>query len=186
MGTLNILEAARKNNIKRVVLSSSNVVYAFYTPYRTSKEALEQLATTYNKMYNMSVMSLRYSNVYGKRQSETGPSPNVFAALRKSKKEQGKLILTGDGTQTRNYTHVSDIVMGNLLAMYNNYCGVVDLCTGVSIELNYAAKYFNCPIEYIDERPGDVKHIIQSPEEAYNILGWKALTTLEEGIVDVL
>jgi UDP-glucose 4-epimerase len=186
MGTLNILEAARKHNIKRVVLSSSNVVYAFHTPYRTSKEALESLATTYNQMYGLSVIALRYSNVYGKRQSENGPSPNVFAALRKSKKELGKLIITGDGTQTRNYTHVSDIVMGNLLSMFHNYCGVIDLCTGVSVPLNEVAKYFNCPVEYIDERPGDVKHIIQSPDKAYEILGWKALTTLEEGIADVL
>jgi UDP-glucose 4-epimerase len=186
IGTINILEIARKKNIKRVVLSSSNVVYAFLTPYRTSKEALEGLSLCYNKMYNMSVISLRYSNVYGKRQSETGPSPNVFAALRKSKKELGKLIITGDGTQTRNYTHVSDIVNGNLLSMFNDYCGIIDLCTGKSIPLNYAAKFFECPIEYIDERPGDVKHIIQSPENAYNILGWKALKELEEGICDVL
>lgn len=186
MGTLNILESATQNKIKRVVLSSSNVVYAFYTPYRTSKEALEGLAAAYTNMYNMSVISLRYSNVYGKRQSESGPSPNVFAALRKSKKELGKLILTGDGTQTRNYTHVSDIVNGNLLSMFNDYCGVIDLCTGKQIELNYAASFFECPIEYIDERPGDVKHIIQSPDEAYRILGWKALTELEDGIKDVL
>jgi len=185
-GTINILEVSRKKNIKRIVLSSSNVVYAFLTPYRTSKEALEGLSLCYNKMYNMSVIALRYSNVYGKRQSENGPSPNVFAALRKSKKELGRLIITGDGTQTRNYTHVSDIVNGNLLSMFNDYCGIIDLCTGKSIPLNYVAKFFDCPIEYIDERPGDVKHIIQSPENAYNILGWKALTELEEGICDVL
>ena len=185
-GTINILEICRKRNIKRIVLSSSNVVYAFLTPYRTSKEALEGLALCYNKMYNMSVIALRYSNVYGKRQSESGPSPNVFAALRKSKKELGKLIITGDGTQTRNYTHVSDIVNGNLLAMFNDYCGIIDLCTGKNIPLNYAAKFFDCPIEYIDDRPGDVKHIIQSPENAYNILGWKAFKELEEGIYDVL
>ena len=79
LGTLHVLEVARKRQIKRVVLSSSNVVYAFLTPYRTSKEALEGLALTYNN--SMSVIALRYSNVYGKRQSETGPSPKVFAAL---------------------------------------------------------------------------------------------------------
>ena len=186
MGTINILEIARQKYIKRVVLSSSNVVYAFCTPYRTSKEALERLADTYIKMYNMSIIILRYSNVYGKRQSENGPSPNVFAALRKSKKDLGKLIITGDGTQTRNYTHVSDIVNGNLLSMFNNYCGVIDLCTGISIPLNYAAKFFECPIEYTDERPGDIKHIIQSPDKAYNILGWRALIQIDDGINDVL
>lgn len=186
IGTLNILEYARNKNIKRVVLSSSNVVYAFMTPYRSSKEAGESLGEVYNKMYNMSVISLRYSNVYGKRQSESGPSPNVFAALRKSKKEFGKLLITGDGKQTRNYTHVSDIVEGNILAMNNTYCGVIDLCTGIDIELNYAANFFNCPIEYINERPGDVKYIIQDPNNAFQILGWKAKVMLEDGIKDVL
>jgi UDP-glucose 4-epimerase len=186
MGTLHILEAARNNNIKRVVLSSSNVVYAFLTPYRTSKEAVEDIGSAYSAMYNMSVISLRYSNVYGKRQSEEGPSPNVFAALRKSKKDNGCLIITGDGTQTRNYTHVSDIVNGNLLAMFSRYCGAVDLCTGVSISLNEVSKYFDCPVKYIDERPGDVKHIIQSPEKAFSILGWSAQVSLEDGIKDVL
>lgn len=80
----------------------------------------------YNKMYDMSVIVLRYSNVYGKRQSESGPSPNVFAALRKSKRDLGKLIITGDGKQTRNYTHVSDIVNGNLLSMFSEYRGIID------------------------------------------------------------
>jgi UDP-glucose 4-epimerase len=186
IGTINILEIGRQRNIKRIVLSSSNVVYAFLTPYRTSKEALEGLALSYNKMYNMSVIALRYSNVYGKRQSENGPSPNVFSALRKSKKELGKLIITGDGTQTINYTHVSDIVNGNLLSMFNDYCGIIDLCNGKSVSLNYVAKFFECPIEYVSERPGDVKHITQSPEEAFRILGWEALVELENGIADVL
>jgi UDP-glucose 4-epimerase len=185
-GTINIMEISREKNIKRVVLSSSNVVYAFLTPYRTSKEALEGIGMCYNKMYDISVIVLRYSNVYGKRQSETGPSPNVFAALRKSKRDLGKLIITGDGKQTRNYTHVSDIVNGNLLSMFSEYRGIIDLCTGKSIELNYAASFFTCPIEYIAEREGDVKHIIQSPCDAYNILGWKAIVELEDGIKDVL
>lgn len=186
LGTINVLEVCRKKNIKRVVLSSSNVVYAAYTPYRTSKEALENIGKAYNDLYNMSIVSLRYSNVYGKRQSEEGPSPNVFASLRKSKRELGKLLITGDGTQTRNYTHVSDIVEGNVLAMFSKVTGVIDLCTGISIPLNEAAEYFECPIEYIDERKGDIKHIIQCPKEAFNKLGWTAKVKLEDGIKDVI
>ena len=88
--------------------------------------------------------------------------------------------------QIKAYENVSDIVNGNLLAMFNNYCGTIDLCTGVSISLNEVAKYFNCPVKYMAERPGDIKHIIQSPDEAYNILGWKALVELKDGMADVL
>lgn len=186
MGTLNVLEAARRNNVKRVVLSSSNVVYAFDTPYRTSKEAVERLGDAYVKMYAQSVICLRYSNVYGKRQLETGPSPNVFAALRKAKKELGHLVLTGNGEQSRDYTHVSDIVEGNLKAALSNYCGTVDLCTGKNTTLNAVAKYFDCPIKYTSPRPGDVEHIVQNPEPAEKILGWTAKVPLQEGINDVL
>ncbi len=185
-GTLNILTACRIAGVKRVVLSSSNVVYAFETPYRASKLMVELYAETFNKMYGQNIVCLRYSNVYGKRQSEEGPSPNVFAALRKSKKEHGKLFITGDGEQSRDYTHVSDIVQGGLLAMKSDYKGVVDLCTGTNVSLNEVAKYFDCPVEYIPERAGDIKHIIQDPKPAKELLGWEAKTKLKEGIKDVL
>lgn len=186
MGTLNILECVRQYNVPRIVLSSSNVVYAFYTPYRTSKYALEELGLCYNAMYNVSAISLRYSNVYGKRQSEEGPSPNVFAALRKTKKDYGYLIITGDGEQTRNFTHVSDIVKGNWLAMNSDYCGVIDLSTGVKTSLNEVATYFNCPVKYVEDRPGDVKHIFQDKEKAFEILGWVPHIELKNGIKDCL
>jgi UDP-glucose 4-epimerase len=186
MGTLHVCEAARQAKVPRVVLSSSNVVYAFMTPYRTGKEAGEGIGTTYADMYGQSVISLRYSNVYGPRQSETGPSPNVFAALRKSRRDEGRLVITGDGEQTRDFTHVSDIVQGNLAAMRSRHCGVVDLCTGKNWSLNQVAKWFGGEIRYTDERPGDVKHIVQNPEDARLMLGWEAKVSLVDGIRDVL
>lgn len=186
MGTLNVLEAARRCGVKRVVQSSSNVVYAFDTPYRTSKEAVERLGDTYVAMYKQSVISLRYSNVYGKRQLETGPSPNVFAALRKSKRELGHLVITGDGEQSRDYTHVSDINEAQLLAGLSEWCGTLDLCTGKNTTMNEVAKYFECPVEYTSPRAGDVLHILQNPQPAKDILGWEAKVPLEEGIKDVL
>lgn len=186
LGTLNVLEAARLNGVKRVVLTSSNVVYAFWTPYRSSKEALEALGKVYVDMYGLSVISLRNSNVYGSRQSELGPSPNVFSALRKCKKEHGYVVVTGDGTQSRDFTHVSDIVNGHIMAMNSGAVsdGVFDLCTGVNVSLNEVAKYFECEIQYTKERDGDVKHIVQDPLPALNQLGWKATVTLEEGMKD--
>ena len=186
MGTLHVCEAARQAKVPRVVLSSSNVVYAFMTPYRTGKEAGEGIGTTYAEMYGQSVISLRYSNVYGPRQSETGPSPNVFAALRKSRRDEGRLIITGDGEQTRDFTHVSDIVQGNLAAMRSTHCGVVDLCTGKNWSLNQVARWFGGQIVYIADRPGDVKHIVQDPAPAREILGWAATVDLADGIRDVL
>ena len=186
IGTLNILEASRLNNIKRIVMTSSNVIYAFWTPYRSTKEALESLGKVYNEMYDLSVICLRNSNVYGTRQSELGPSPNVFSALRKSKKEKGYLEITGDGTQSRDFTHVDDIVSGHICAMNSSVKGVFDLCTGLNHTLNEVAKYFECDIKYIEERPGDIKHIYQDPGPAFEALGWKANIILEHGIKDFL
>lgn len=186
MGTLNVLETIRRLGIKRGVLSSSSVVYAAETPYKASKLAGEEIAHAYHEMYGVSVCCLRYSNVYGKRQSEEGPSPNVFAALRKCAREKGHLEITGDGEQTRAYTHVSDIVEGNMLAMQSDFIGPLDLTTNIYTSLNDIAKFFNVPIEYIPERKGDIKHIMQDPEPAQVILNWNAKVKLEDGIKDVL
>lgn len=184
MGTLYILECCRKFNVRRVVLTSSNVIYAFWTPYRSSKEALESLARVYIDMYGLSVVCLRNSNVYGQRQSNEGPSPNVFAALRKSKKEKGYLTITGDGEQSRDFTHVYDIVDGHIKAMNCNATGNIDLCTGVNTTLNKVANYFESDIIYIDERSGDMKHIYQDPKESYEKLGWKSTINLDDGMKD--
>jgi hypothetical protein len=70
--------------------------------------------------------------------------------------------------------------------MFNDFCGIINLTTSKSILLSYAASFFNCPIEYIGEKFGDLKYISQSPDTAFRILGWKALTELEDGILDVL
>jgi UDP-glucose 4-epimerase len=137
-------------------------------------------------MYGLSVICLRNSNVYGSRQSELGPSPNVFSALRKHKRETGYVQITGDGTQSRDFTHVSDIVSGHICAMETTTIGIFDLCTGVNNTLNDVAKYFDCPIQYLPERSGDVKHIYQDPNSALEQLGWKSKITLEEGIKDFL
>ena len=186
LGSLNVLECCRRKRIERVVLTSSNVIYAAWTPYKSSKEAMESLALVYKDMYGLSTMCLRNSNVYGTRQSLEGPSPNVFAALKKCKLEKGYIEITGDGTQSRDFTHVQDIVMGHISAMKNsNVCGVVDLCTGKNTDLNTVATYFDCPIVYVPERHGDIKHIYQDASDAEIKLNWKAVIPLEIGITDV-
>lgn len=185
-GSACVLEAARQAKVKRVVLSSSNVVYAAFTSYRATKEMTEQWGQVYHESYGMSVIALRYSNVYGPRQSELGPSPNVFAALRKCKKEKGYLEITGNGEQSRDFTHVSDIVRGQMAAMDSGYCGVVDLCTGKNWTLNQVARMFDSEVVYLPERTGDVKHIVQDAKPAKELLGWEYSVELPVGIKDCL
>jgi len=187
LGSVNVLEAARKHGVKRVVLSSSNIVYAAETPYKQSKLAMEAIANVYNELYGQSVVCLRYSNVYGPRQREDGPSPNVFAAFRKSLRERGYIEITGDGEQSRDFTHVSDIARANILASEKDCGGVIDVCTGRNVTMNYVAKdLFKAPVQYVGDRKGDIKHIIQKPEAARELLGWSPTVELEQGIADVL
>jgi UDP-glucose 4-epimerase len=183
-GSLNVLEAARQHHVKRVVLSSSNVIYAFPTMYRMSKQATDSYGEVYNRLYGLSTISLVYSNVYGK--GLMWDDIAVFAALRKSAKEKGYIEVTGDGIQSRQFTHVSDIVEGNIKAMNSDYCGRIDLCDTTSWTLNEAGKFFGVEIRYLPEREGDIKHIIQDPGPAEAILGWKATIPLNIGIKDVL
>ena len=186
-GTLNLLEAARVAGVKRFVHSSSCIVYVPNTPYYVSKLAAEEYVLLYQKLYGLSTISLRYQNLYGKRQSEAPPHPNVFAAFRASKKNEGKIFITGDGEQTRDFTHVSDAVEANMLALNKQGAfGAMDICLGSSVTLNEAVAYFDCPVVYVDEREGDTKHLRGDPNKAEEVLGFTAKTILADGIADVL
>lgn len=191
-GTMNVLEAARLSSTPRVVLSSSSIVYGSNSPYKVSKEIGELWGKLYNEMYGVSNVSLRYSNVYGSRQSEEGAYPNVLASFRRSKREKGYIEITGDGKQSRNFTHVKDIVKGQILAMNSSYIGEpIDLCNEDQWCINDIAPLLGCfekygTVKYVADRVGDTKHILQDAEKALHILGWKAGIKLTDGIKDYL
>ena len=143
-GTLNMLVAARDNGVKRFVSASSCILNSPNTPYYVSKLAGEEYCNVFNKLYGLSTISLRYSNVYGSiRQSEKGASINALASLRKSKRETGRIWITGNGEQKRDWSHVVDIARANLLAAKSNVNGYLDICTGVQTTMNEIAKYFD-------------------------------------------
>lgn len=175
-GTLSVLMAARAASVKKVVFASSCIVNAPNTPYYVSKLAGEEYMKVFNKLYDLPTISLRYSNVYGSlRQSEKGSSINALASLHKSKRDTGRIWITGDGTQMRDWTHVSDICRANLLAAESDKTGVYDICTGIETSMNEIAQYFDCPIDYVPAEKGDAKHLsnTQDPEPAARDLGYR-------------
>lgn len=175
-GTLNVLLAAREAGVKKVVQASSCIVYAMNTPYAVSKMTAELYGEVFTKIFNLPVVSLRYSNVYGSlRQSEKGAHINAIASLRKSKRETGRIWITGDGTQDRDWSHVLDVSKANLLAAKSDATGVFDVCTGFQTDMNWIAKQFDCPIDYIADRPGDAKHLsaTQDPKPAKEAFGYE-------------
>jgi len=182
-GTLNMLLKAREAGVKRFIYSSSCIVYVPTTPYYISKMMAEEYVRIFHDLYGMSTLSLRYSNVYGSlRQSEKGPAINCIASLRKTKKETGKVWLTGDGSQTRDFIHVEDIVRANILAANSQVTGFLDICTGKQTSMKTIADYFNCSIEFVEARQGDVKHLVQNPDPAWEKLGFTYLKELRDHI----
>lgn len=187
LGSANILEAARQSGVKKVVIASSNIVYAAQTPYKSSKLAMEMVARDYNDLYGLPTVCLRFSNVYGAvdgiplRQHED----NVLATLRKTKQTEGKLKITGDGEQTRNFTHVLDICEALYKASQSDVQGTeIDIMNPTKWSLNEVAKFYDCPIEYIPDRKGDIKHLTMEigPEKARELLGFEAKRELPDYI----
>jgi UDP-glucose 4-epimerase len=178
-GTLVLLEASRQAGVRRFVFSSSNVIYAPYTAYWASKQAAENYAQVYTTLYGLPVACLRYSNVFGSlRQNEE----NCIMSLRASARENGYVWVTGDGGQSRDFTHVQDICRANLLAAESDVTGPVDICTGRNVTMNEAAAYFGCPVEHRPDRQGDVRHITQDPDRARELLGFEAQIPFSDGI----
>ena len=178
-GTVNLLEAARRAGVSRFVFSSSNIVYAAPTAYKVSKLAAEGYCETYSHLYGLSTVALRYSNVFGSlRQNDE----NVIMSMRKSARENGFVQVTGDGTQSRDFTNVSDICKANLLAAESDVTGHLDICTGTNHTMNEVAAFFGCEVRHVPERPGDIKHIRQGPGPAMNLLKFWAQVPFEEGM----
>lgn len=175
-GTLNMLIASRDTKVKKFMFASSCIVNSPNTPYYVSKLAGEEYCKVFTKLYNLPTVCLRYSNVYGSlRQSEKGSHINALASLHKSKRDTGRIWISGDGEQTRDWTHYKDICRANLLAAKSETTGVFDVCTGIETSMNKVAKYFDCPIDYVPDLKGDAKYLskIQSWVPAWNTFEYK-------------
>lgn len=183
MGTVNILEAARHNNCKRVIFSSSSSVYGQQdgifiedrtptkpqSPYALSKLQGEQLMEHYYRLYGLQTVSMRYFNVYGERQDPNSRYAAAVAKFKENMRLNKPITFYGDGYQTRDFVHVSEVAETNLnLGMFDEklVCGkVFNVATGKSINLfqlyDQIKKEFpdySGHIEFAPERPGDVKH----------------------------
>ena len=136
IGTSVVLDSARKNNVKKVVLSSTSAIYKCewlvqpedssedpsLSPYASSKKSAEDLCKLYSNCYGLNTTILRYFNVYGNRQHSEGQYAPVLGIFIRQRTENKPLTITGDGTQRRDFVHVDDVVRANispsLLSMY--------------------------------------------------------------------
>lgn len=201
-GTLNLLLAAKKHKVKRLVFSSSSSIYgnqesmplvetmlpAPISPYGLHKLVGEHYCSLFANLYGVETVSLRYVNVYGPYFDPDGPYALVVGKFLKQAKNGVSMTICGDGEYRRDYVHVTDVVKANLLAMENAGVGraeIINISSGRSFTVNELAKIIGGPVEYIPDRPGDPRWTEENNEKAKKLLGWEPTIMLKEGIAEL-
>ena len=187
VSTLNILEYARKNNIKVVYAGSSSVHHGLYeSPYAWSKFSGEDLCKLYSNVYNTDTAICRFYNVYGSHQIEDGTYSTLMGIFERQYRNDEPLTITGDGEQRRDFTHVDDIVDGIVRASqeYFKECEIFELGRGINFSINEIADMFGKDYskEYIEQRPGEYDITLADYSHAQELLNWKPKRNIEDYI----
>ena len=187
LSTLNILEHARQTNIKVVYAGSSSVHHGLYeSPYAWSKFSGEELCKLYNNVYGMDISICRFYNVYGPHQIEDGTYPTLMGIFERQYRNNEPLTITGTGEQSRDFTHVEDIVDGIVRSSeeYFKKCEIFELGRGVNFSINEIADMFgeDYPREYISKRDGEYDVTLADYSHAQDLLDWKPTRNIEDYI----
>ena len=202
VGTLNVLIAARDRKVRRVVYSGSSSVYGEQAtlplvetmtpnplnPYALQKHVCEQYARMFHRLFAMQTLTLRYFGVYGPRMPHEGSYVLAVAAFLKARRAGRPLEIFGDGEQTRDFTHVRDVVAANVLAMD---CEVADgrainIGRGENVSINRIAKMIGGAVVHREARAGDMRDTLADRTQAERVLGWTPQVSIEAGIAELL
>ncbi|MFC7223228.1 NAD-dependent epimerase/dehydratase family protein [Halalkalicoccus sp. GCM10025322] len=199
--TLSILEAARREEA-RCVLASSAAIYGQperipidesepkspASPYGIEKLTVDHYAHVYNDLYGLPTVALRYFNVYGPRQTASDYSGVISVFLDQARNDR-PITVHGDGSQTRDFVHVDDVVQANLLAMETDRVGeAYNVGTGRAISIEELATTVrevtdaDSEIVHTEGRPGDVERSRADIGKTRSMLGYEPTTRLEEGL----
>ena len=204
-GTLNMLEAAKQNGIKKFVYASSSSVYGdepnlpkiegregnLLSPYAITKRVNEEYGKLYKKLYNLDTYGLRYFNVFGKRQNPNGDYAAVIPKFIKQLLKNERPTIHGDGNQSRDFTYIENVVEANLKA-----CFADSLNSGEVYNIAYGGREYLIDIYwvlskqlgkkieplYAAVRKGDIKHSNASVEKAKLLLNYQPEWDFEKGI----
>ncbi len=204
-GLLHVLEAVRQTGRAiRVVYASSAAVYGNVlslpcsdaqplmelplSPYALQKKHDEDYAALYSNLHQINSLGLRYFNVYGERQDPNSPYSGVISRFLDAYQQHNTLTVFGDGLQSRDFIHVSDIAKANCLALQSNYTGAINIATGQSNTLLDMIKYIelaggrSADVQFAAARSGDIRDSYATTELANTQLGFKYHVTLEQGM----
>jgi UDP-glucose 4-epimerase len=201
LGTVSVLRAAHEGGVSRVVYAASSSAYGDQvalplsedlpampkSPYGLQKYVGELSCRVWSEVYGLPTVSLRYFNVYGPKFDPNGAYALVIGKFLKQKKEGTALTITGDGTQTRDFTHVSDIVRANLLAAASANVGkgeTINIGAGRNVSVNDLAAMIGGPSVHVEARlePHDTR---ADNRKAKELLGWEPTIKLEDGIAEL-
>lgn len=189
LSTMNVLECSKIHNVNKFIFSSTSAVYGniLFIPsvetnpveclntYSISKYTGEQLCKMYHQLYGLKTVIFRYFNVYGERQHKTGQYAPVMSIFMNQKSKGEPLTIIGEGYQTRDFVHVSDVVLANILASQkdlDSYGEVFNVGTGEGIEIKEIADLISSYQIFISERPGEVLHSRSNNDKIKEKLGW--------------
>lgn len=204
-GTLKVLVAARDAGVKKVIYASSSSVYGDtptlpkvetmathpMSPYAVSKLAGENYCRAFNLVYGLETVCLRYFNVFGRKQSAHNQYAAVVPLFIKTIMEGNSPVVFGDGSQTRDFTYIKNVVEANILFAENDATGVFNIACGERHTLNELVRIIAAIIDkkyeitYNDERVGDVKHSLADISKA-KARGYDPKFNLELGLRDLL
>jgi len=202
-GTLNLLEASKVNNVKRIIYASSSSIYGDsltlpkkenmvpnpLSPYAVSKIAGEHYMKVFQQLYGIETVILRYFNVYGPYQDPTSEYSGVIAKFIGAFLNNKPLTVFGDGEQSRDFTYVDDVVEANMITANVDISGeVFNVAGGNRYTLNQMIEILkkifdrNPEVIYNDPRPGDVKHSQANVEKIQRSFKFKAKVDFEKGL----
>ena len=204
-GTLNMLEAARQNGVKKFVYASSSSVYGdepnlpkiegcegnLLSPYALTKRCDEEWAKLYTKFYGLDTYGMRYFNVFGRRQDPDGAYAAVIPKFLKQLMHGETPTINGDGKQSRDFTYIDNVIEANLKA-----CLAPHEAAGEAFNIAYGGREFLIDIYYglakalgvnIEpnfgpDRKGDIKHSNADISKAKKLLGYDPDYSFEDGI----
>jgi len=197
-GTLNVLIAARDAGVKRVIYSASSSAYGNQdslplreemearplSPYGLQKYIGELQSRLFSIVYGIETVSLRYFNVYGPRASTEGAYALVIARFLEQRKKGESMTVVPDGLQSRDFTHVRDVVRANILAAESSKVGrgeVLNIGGGKNHTVFEVADLIGGPRVFVEPRL-EPKHTLADISKARELIGWEPQVVFEEGV----
>ena len=201
LGTAAVLQAARENNVKKVMYSSTSSAYGLantpplnetmpddcLNPYSVSKASGEKLCAMYTKLFGVNTVTFRYFNVYGPREPIKGPYAPVVGLFLRQHRAGEELTIVPDGTQRRDFTHVDDVVNANILAMnvdHEHYGEIFNVGTGTNHSVLELAAMISNNTKMVEPRLGEAYITLADNTKIKKVLGWVPTKDINDYVKD--